>query len=247
MSTRKQKKANQKNAQKSTGPKSVEGKQTVAQNAMRHGLTSKTTKIMSWESQADFDALRQGLFELYKPVTVDEILIFERIVSAEWNLQRVDVYEAKAMEQGGLADIREHLRTVTMRLRRYATTLRRELKEDKQELRHLLWEREKAEARASLSASLAQGNLPSKANQPQLKPEFYPSPFLLDMCATIQAAALTLNPAENPTPEDIDEVAEQIMNLVESLIPKPSAQNGFVSQHGLLSAEAPSVLVGVAC
>ncbi len=38
MSTKAQTKANQKNAQKSTGPKTVEGKAVVSQNAVKHGL-----------------------------------------------------------------------------------------------------------------------------------------------------------------------------------------------------------------
>jgi protein subunit release factor B len=38
MSTKAQTKANQQNAQKSTGPKTAEGKAVVSQNAVKHGL-----------------------------------------------------------------------------------------------------------------------------------------------------------------------------------------------------------------
>ncbi len=41
MTTQAQIEANRKNAQKSTGPKSRQGKDTVSQNAVKHGLCAE--------------------------------------------------------------------------------------------------------------------------------------------------------------------------------------------------------------
>ena len=54
MSTEAQILANWRNAQKSTGPRSRQGKAAVSQNAVQHGLSARQA-IISSESQADFD------------------------------------------------------------------------------------------------------------------------------------------------------------------------------------------------
>ena len=58
MSTESQQTANETNAQKSTGPKSVEGKAKSAMNALKHGLKSKQI-ILPNENPLEFDQLRQ--------------------------------------------------------------------------------------------------------------------------------------------------------------------------------------------
>ena len=54
MSTKAQIKANQQNAQKSTGPQTAEGKTVVSQNAIKHGLF--TDSVIKGENQADYEA-----------------------------------------------------------------------------------------------------------------------------------------------------------------------------------------------
>ncbi|UCC96542.1 MAG: hypothetical protein JSW66_11940 [Phycisphaerales bacterium] len=56
MSTQVQTNANQQNAQKSTGPRTAEGKAAVAQNALKHGLFA-VEDLTSAENQADFELL----------------------------------------------------------------------------------------------------------------------------------------------------------------------------------------------
>jgi hypothetical protein len=46
--------ANQQNAQKSTGPRSPEGKAASAQNAAKHGLSS-AFRVLQHEDQDEFD------------------------------------------------------------------------------------------------------------------------------------------------------------------------------------------------
>jgi hypothetical protein len=53
MATKAQIRANRRNAQKSTGPRTPQGKAVVSQNAIKHGLFARQDVISS-ESQADF-------------------------------------------------------------------------------------------------------------------------------------------------------------------------------------------------
>jgi hypothetical protein len=60
VATQKQREANRLNAQKSTGPKSLEGKSVARMNAYTHGLTAQTIVIGDEDPKA-FDALRAQL------------------------------------------------------------------------------------------------------------------------------------------------------------------------------------------
>ncbi len=80
--------ANRRNARKSTGPRTSEGKAAISQNAVKHGLLARQAVISS-ESQADFDLYRQQLLDELAPVSPMESVLAERIVSLSWRLKRV--------------------------------------------------------------------------------------------------------------------------------------------------------------
>ena len=63
--------ANQINSQKSTGPKTVTGKQIVAGNAQKHGIFSKQL-ILSDEDSAEYKMLLDNLQAELRPVGVLE-------------------------------------------------------------------------------------------------------------------------------------------------------------------------------
>ncbi len=88
MSTEAQILANRRNAQKSTGPRTRQGKAAVSQNAVKHGLLARQDVISS-ESQADFDLYRQQLLDELAPVSPMESMLAERIVTLSWRLKRV--------------------------------------------------------------------------------------------------------------------------------------------------------------
>ncbi len=87
MATEAQIRANQRNAQKSTGPRTSEGKAAVSQNAVQHGLSARQT-IISSESQADFDLYRERMLSELAPASPMESMLAERIVTLSWRLKR---------------------------------------------------------------------------------------------------------------------------------------------------------------
>ena len=92
MSTQPQILANRRNAQKSTGPKSPQGKAVVSQNALKHGLSARHDVITS-ESQADFDLHRDALLAELLPLSPMESILADRIVSLSWRLKRADLIQ----------------------------------------------------------------------------------------------------------------------------------------------------------
>jgi hypothetical protein len=79
--------ANRLNAQKSTGPRSRQGKFAISQNAVQHGLSARQA-IISSESQADFDLYRDQMLAELAPAGPMESMLAERIVTLSWRLKR---------------------------------------------------------------------------------------------------------------------------------------------------------------
>ena len=88
MSTTAQILANRNNAQKSTGPKSSEGKAISAKNAVKHGLFATET-VIKGENREDFELFREKLLEEFNPAGAVETMLAERIVSLGWRLKRI--------------------------------------------------------------------------------------------------------------------------------------------------------------
>jgi len=89
--------ANRRNAQKSTGPRTSEGKSAVSQNTVKHGLLVRHDVISS-ESQADFDLYREQMLAELIPVSPMESMLAERIVSLSWRLKRVCRIQNQAID-----------------------------------------------------------------------------------------------------------------------------------------------------
>src|SRR5205814_621283 len=81
--------ANRRNARKSTGPRTDEGKARAARNAVTHGLFCRAEGIvLAGESHADFDALRRDLIAALRPQDAMEMALVEQIVIAHWLVRR---------------------------------------------------------------------------------------------------------------------------------------------------------------
>jgi hypothetical protein len=87
MSSQAQIDANRRNAQKSTGPTTPEGRDAVRHNALKHGLTSEVLIPMD-EKQPDFDLLCDAFITEYQPVGPTEGSLLENLIAAKWRLGR---------------------------------------------------------------------------------------------------------------------------------------------------------------
>ncbi len=97
MSSQAQILANCLNSQKSTGPRTIEGKAAVSQNAVKLGLLAERDVISS-ESRADFDLYRDQLLDELNPVSPMESMLAERIVTLSWRLKRVCRFQNQAID-----------------------------------------------------------------------------------------------------------------------------------------------------
>jgi hypothetical protein len=101
MASQKQIEANRKNALKSTGATTPEGKAIVRFNSVTHGLTSEAAVIPFVENPEDWEAHREGIIESLSPVGHRETILTERIAMLIWRLGRANRYERElvAIEQ----------------------------------------------------------------------------------------------------------------------------------------------------
>jgi hypothetical protein len=84
--------ANRRNAQRSTGPRTGEGKEKVRFNAVKHGLLVKAIEMnLSGirESKVEFHQLLSSLHDELRPVGMLEELCVEQMATAYWRLRRV--------------------------------------------------------------------------------------------------------------------------------------------------------------
>src|SRR5712692_8632629 len=84
---------NKTNAQKSTGPRTPEGRAAVRLNGVTHGLTAETI-ILKGESEADFTALFDSLEAEHAPATPTEEALVVQLAMATWRLRRLYHQEA---------------------------------------------------------------------------------------------------------------------------------------------------------
>ncbi len=100
--------ANRANAQRSTGPRSVEGKARSSMNAVTHGLRARQPLLLD-EDPAEYDRLRDRLVDAYAPDGATEELLVDEIVGLLWRLRRAAKVEAALYTIGGSAPVLEAL------------------------------------------------------------------------------------------------------------------------------------------
>jgi len=103
MASQKQIEANRRNALKSTGPKTDEGKAAVCMNALRHGLRARSILIPG-ENPEEYDRLCASLEAEWRPRNTTEQLLLEQMVTAHWKLARLEVGERSIYMQTMAAD-----------------------------------------------------------------------------------------------------------------------------------------------
>jgi hypothetical protein len=87
MTSLRQIEANRRNALKSTGPTTPEGKKRSRCNAVRHGLTAETV-IAILEDSEDYEAFEAAVISDYNAETAVERELVLRLASVLWRLRR---------------------------------------------------------------------------------------------------------------------------------------------------------------
>ena len=149
--------ANRRNAQKSTGPRTPEGKARSSQNALRHGLASISHhRFLAAEDRTAFERILAGYVRIYQPAHADEVDLLTDAVFCKWRQQRAWSAEAQLIEMAVALNQRDlqknspkanvaaqvaygftHSAEQTQPLRRYEVQLHRQYLRNLKELRDL--------------------------------------------------------------------------------------------------------------
>ena len=93
MATPAQINANRANAQKSTGPRSAEGKSASRFNALKHGIDAASI-VIPGEDPADYDALAAAYHHDFRPESASETFHVDTMLRADWQKRRLQRVEA---------------------------------------------------------------------------------------------------------------------------------------------------------
>ena len=93
MATQAQIAANRDNAQKSTGPRSVEGKSASRFNALKHGIDAASI-VIPGEDPADYDAFAADYHRDFRPESPSEAFHVDTMLRADWQKRRLQRVEA---------------------------------------------------------------------------------------------------------------------------------------------------------
>ena len=85
--------ANRANAQKSTGPRSVEGKSASRFNALKHGMDAASIVIPGEDPEVYDSLVAQYLLE-YRPQSASETFHVDTMIRADWQKRRLEAVEA---------------------------------------------------------------------------------------------------------------------------------------------------------
>src|SRR4030095_13893428 len=100
MTSLKQTDPNRRNALKSTGPRSEEGKQRASRNALRHGLTAETV-LEPLEDPQDYKLFEEAISAEYDGETAVERELVLRLAGLLWRLRRASSIETTLFALAG--------------------------------------------------------------------------------------------------------------------------------------------------
>ena len=99
--------ANRRNAQRSTGPRTEEGKKAVRLNAVKHGMTAKVI-VLAHELAVDYHEIRATLIEDYAPATAQELMLVDQVASGYWRTLRARRFETALFNEQIVAKKKRH-------------------------------------------------------------------------------------------------------------------------------------------
>ena len=101
MATLRQIEANRLNAQKSTGPRTPQGKAVSSQNALQSGLDAES-QFVTGEDRTEFAQLQNEYINRFQPLTPEERFQVDTLLRSEWTLRRLFRAEAQLWEYHAL-------------------------------------------------------------------------------------------------------------------------------------------------
>lgn len=90
--------ANRRNALKSTGPRTPEGKAAIRLNSLSHGLRARTV-VPPFEDRENFDQLAGDLAIEWQHQTRTEQFYLEQMLVSQWKLMRMEAGEKNIFSQ----------------------------------------------------------------------------------------------------------------------------------------------------
>jgi hypothetical protein len=103
MSTDAQINANRLNAQKSTGPRSPEGKSASRLNALKSGIDARS-QILPGEDPEELEALTASFVAHFHPTDPNQQSLVDALIDAEWTQRRLRLIEAQLWTTYSFAD-----------------------------------------------------------------------------------------------------------------------------------------------
>ena len=103
MSTSKQIAANRLNAQRSSGPRSPQGKAASRANSLKTGLYARS-QIIAGEDPAELRALADQYFLSWEPATPEQSFLVATLIDSDWLLRRYSLADAKIWDYQGADD-----------------------------------------------------------------------------------------------------------------------------------------------
>ena len=100
MTTDRQRSANRRNAQKSTGPRTEHGRATSALNSITNGFFSQEVLLLPGEDPVEHERFRREIRADLAPVGVLEGLLVDKIVAEAWCIKRAYRLEAGLFSRG---------------------------------------------------------------------------------------------------------------------------------------------------
>ena len=161
MATQKQIEANRRNAQKSTGPRTEQGKANCKLNALRHGCRAASI-LLPEESEEDLNALFAALKSEWNPQTATEHILVDQMVVSQWKLRRMERIEDATITIGRSRNMKRDLERAWRQTTRLENSFHRAMRE--------LIKLQNARKQASRAESTTRINPQPVANKPQLAP-----------------------------------------------------------------------------
>jgi hypothetical protein len=139
MISARQQAANERNAQKSTGPSTAEGRARSSRNATTHGLASREALLQSEDKHA-FQQHMESFANEYRPQTDLEQFYVTQMAEAAWRLRRVRRFESAAFD-GSPDPSSDETVDKLLKLSRYEAAIERSYYRALRELKNLYKER----------------------------------------------------------------------------------------------------------